>query len=163
MGNRRGGWRKLGRKGQAPWRWEVNFQLEVGPDDSSVFPVELNLSLCFRFEMSWWRLGPGLRFRGLVNCAFVFLLHGLMLCPHFCDTGCPRLFRWLSTLFCWVFPSIRSHAVHRPKLISSLMDQFLPFHCTQSPSCLGVVWLLRGFTFSVFPQIVCLLTFLVIF
>ena len=37
MGNRRGGGKGTGQERTGTLRWEVNFQLEVGSDDSSIF------------------------------------------------------------------------------------------------------------------------------
>ena len=123
--------RKPGKKAQAPW--------------------ELNLSLCFpESERPWWRLGPWLRFQGLVDRVFVFFtrvnvlssllqrwhlsrvqtaLHGLLL--SFCPSGPMQL----------TDPNLKA---------SSSMSDFFPFNCTQDPSFLDVVWLLRGFTLVFF-------------
>lgn len=146
-GNRR--WLKeAGQERTGTLRWEVEFPTRrvlmtpassCGAKPFSCFPG---------FEMPWWRLGPWLRFRRCTRR--LFSLHGLMLCPHFCEIIVEL--KLDDSPHCFVvFPIHQEPCCSQTQTwkASSLMTSFFPFHCTQS--------LLSGcsdsqrFHFSVFP------------
>ena len=123
--------RKLGKKAQAPW--------------------ELNLSLCFpESEMPWWRLGPWLRFQGLVNSVFVFFTRVNVLSSLLRRLHRSRVQTALHRLLLFFCPSGPMQLTDPDLKASSLTSDFFPFNCTQSPSFLDGVWLLRGFTLVFF-------------